>query len=66
LAHWISRARQLGAEYVATGHFARVEKSADGGRMLLKRRSRPTQGPELFFFIEAAAIGAVPVFRWAK
>ena len=32
----IERARQLGAEYIATGHFARVEKSANG-RMLLKR-----------------------------
>src|SRR6202000_1746963 len=32
----IGRAKQLGAEYIATGHFARVEKS-DNGRMLLKR-----------------------------
>src|SRR5882762_10279027 len=31
----INRARQLGAEFVATGHFARVEK--DNGRCLLKR-----------------------------
>src|ERR1700693_224240 len=31
----ISRARQLGAEYVATGHFARVERN--NGRHLLKR-----------------------------
>src|ERR1700689_1850651 len=32
----ISRARQLGAEYIATGHFARVEKNPTDGRMLLK------------------------------
>src|SRR5271165_2143933 len=29
----IGRARQLGAEYIATGHFARIEKNADGSRM---------------------------------
>jgi len=33
----ISRADQLGARYIATGHFARVEKSPDGTRTLLKR-----------------------------
>ncbi len=32
----IDRANQLGADYVATGHFARVERAA-GGRMLLRR-----------------------------
>src|SRR5437867_7889361 len=34
----ITRARQLGAEKIATGHFARVEQSAGGSRYLLKRR----------------------------
>jgi len=33
----ISRADQLGADFIATGHFARVDKSADGSRYLLKR-----------------------------
>jgi tRNA-specific 2-thiouridylase len=33
----IDRATQLGAQYIATGHFARVEKPADGSRMLLRR-----------------------------
>jgi tRNA-specific 2-thiouridylase len=46
----ISRARQLGAEYVATGHFARVEKSADGGRMLLKRGRDPRKDQSYFLF----------------
>lgn len=32
----IDRANQLGADYIATGHFARVERAANG-RMLLKR-----------------------------
>ena len=55
----ISRARQLGAEYIATGHFARVEKSAENGRMLLKRGPGRAEGPELFFvFAAAGATGA--------
>src|ERR1039457_4987361 len=33
----IERADHLGAQYVATGHFARVGQSANGGRTLLKR-----------------------------
>lgn len=33
----ISRADQLGAQFIATGHFARVEPSPDGARTLLKR-----------------------------
>ena len=44
----ISRADQLGAEYVATGHFARVEKSADGTRHLLKR-GRDTRKDQSYF-----------------
>src|SRR5260370_20486012 len=34
---FIGRANQLGAQYIATGHFARVEKSSDGMRTLLRR-----------------------------
>jgi tRNA-specific 2-thiouridylase len=46
----LDRARQLGGEFVATGHFARVEKSADGERTLLKkgRDSRKDQSYFLF------------------
>ena len=33
----IERADQLGARYVATGHYARVERNGDGSRTLLKR-----------------------------
>jgi len=55
----ISRAQQLGAEFIATGHFARVEKKADGGRMLLKRGRDAPEGPELFSVLPAAgAVGA--------
>jgi tRNA-uridine 2-sulfurtransferase len=46
----IDRANQLGADFIATGHFARVEKSADGSRHLLKcgRDSRKDQSYFLF------------------
>ncbi len=46
----IHRADQLGAQYIATGHFARVEKSSDGSRVLLKcgRDSRKDQSYFLF------------------
>jgi tRNA-uridine 2-sulfurtransferase len=46
----INRARQLGAEFIATGHFARVEKSADGTRMLLKRGRDPRKDQSYFLF----------------
>jgi tRNA-specific 2-thiouridylase len=46
----ISRARQLGAEKVATGHFARVELSADGTRHLLKRGRDPRKDQSYFLF----------------
>jgi tRNA-specific 2-thiouridylase len=46
----ISRARQLGAEFIATGHFARVEKSVDGSRMLLKRGRDMRKDQSYFLF----------------
>jgi len=44
----INRARQLGAEYIATGHFARIEKS--DGRYLLKRGRDPKKDQSYFLF----------------
>ena len=44
----IDRADQLGADYIATGHFARVEKSPDGSRHLLKR-GRDTRKDQSYF-----------------
>src|SRR6185503_6696485 len=44
----INRARQLGAEYIATGHFARVEKSGD--RYLLKRGRDARKDQSYFLF----------------
>ncbi len=46
----INRARQLGAEYIATGHFARVEKCPGTGRMLLKRGRDPRKDQSYFLF----------------
>src|SRR5204862_3835081 len=46
----IERADQLGAEYIATGHFARVEKSADGKRTLLKRGLDTRKDQSYFLF----------------
>lgn len=44
----IDRADQLGAQYIATGHFARVERSADGERTLL-RRGRDLRKDQSYF-----------------
>lgn len=46
----IQRADQLGAEYVATGHFARVEKTPDGARTLLKRGRDSRKDQSYFLF----------------
>lgn len=46
----IQRARQLGAECIATGHFARIEKSPGGGRHLLKRGRDPRKDQSYFLF----------------
>jgi tRNA-specific 2-thiouridylase len=46
----IDRANQLGARYIATGHFARVEKSADGTRTLLKRGRDLRKDQSYFLF----------------
>ncbi len=46
----INRARQLGADYVATGHFARVEKDETTGRFLLKRGRDSRKDQSYFLF----------------
>ncbi len=45
----INRADQLGADYVATGHFARLERREDG-RILLKRGRDPRKDQSYFLF----------------
>ena len=44
----LRRARQLGAEYVATGHYARLERQ--NGRTLLKRGRDPRKDQSYFLF----------------
>jgi tRNA-specific 2-thiouridylase len=46
----IDRADQLGAEFIATGHFARLEKSAEGTRTLLKRGRDNRKDQSYFLF----------------
>jgi tRNA-specific 2-thiouridylase len=46
----LEHARRLGAQFVATGHFARVEPSADGKRTLLKRGYDPRKDQSYFLF----------------
>ena len=46
----ISRARKLGADLVATGHFARTERCQETGRMLLKRGRDPRKDQSYFLF----------------
>jgi tRNA-specific 2-thiouridylase len=45
----LDRALGLGAEYVATGHYARVEQAPDG-RWLLKRSADPDKDQSYFLF----------------
>ena len=45
----LDRARGLGAEHVATGHYARVDQTASG-RWLLKRSAEPDKDQSYFLF----------------
>ena len=45
----LDRARQLGGDFIATGHFARLEKREDG-RMLLKKGCDPRKDQSYFLF----------------
>ena len=46
----LHRADQLGAQLIATGHFARTEKCATTGRTLLKRGRDPRKDQSYFLF----------------
>ena len=46
----IERADQLGAQYIATGHFARLENSPDGSRTLLKQGCDLRKDQSYFLF----------------
>src|SRR6266513_3405875 len=64
----LDRALGLGAEYVATGHYARVEQAPDG-RWLLKRSADPDKDQSYFLFPltqEQLARAVFPVGTLAK
>jgi tRNA-specific 2-thiouridylase len=46
----LQRARQLGADYLATGHYARLEKEPGSGRILLKRGHDLRRDQSYFLF----------------
>lgn len=46
----LDRARQLGAEYIATGHYARIEHDSASGRHLLKRARDLKKDQSYFLF----------------
>src|SRR5207247_1413905 len=46
----VDRARGFGADAVATGHYARVERDASTGRYLLKRGVDPSKDQSYFLF----------------
>ncbi|MBM3880759.1 MAG: tRNA 2-thiouridine(34) synthase MnmA [Verrucomicrobia bacterium] len=46
----LSRARKLGAAWVATGHYARTELDEASGRVLLKRGADPRRDQSYFLF----------------
>ncbi|MBI3401949.1 MAG: tRNA 2-thiouridine(34) synthase MnmA [Acidobacteria bacterium] len=46
----VERARGFGADMVATGHYARVERDAASGRFLLKRGVDPEKDQSYFLF----------------
>ncbi len=46
----LNRARQLGGEFIATGHYARIMPSEDGTRTLLKKGRDPRKDQSYFLF----------------
>ena len=64
----LDRARGLGAEHVATGHYARVDRNASG-RWLLKRSAEPDKDQSYFLFSltqDQLARAVFPVGHLAK
>ncbi len=63
------RARSFGADAVATGHYARIERDGTTGRFLLKRGVDPTKDQAYFLFSltqEQLACARFPVGDWPK
>ena len=63
------RARSFGADAVATGHYARIERDGATGRSLLKRGVDPAKDQAYFLFSltqEQLACARFPVGDWPK
>jgi len=58
----LERARGLGAEFVATGHYARVERSQPGGRLRLRRGQDREKDQSYFLFTLTQAQLAAAIF----
>src|SRR5260221_12380239 len=56
------RARGLGADAVATGHYARVDRDASSGRYLLRRGVDPSKDQSYFLFSLTQAQLAQAIF----
>jgi len=48
--HLLSLAETLGAEFVATGHYARVERNGNAGRCLLRKAADPAVDQSYFLY----------------
>ena len=65
----LERARGLGAEMVATGHYARIERHAETGRYILRRGLDPSKDQSYFLFsLDQHQLGraSFPVGGWTK
>jgi tRNA-specific 2-thiouridylase len=47
----LARAAQFGADYVATGHYARVEQDADSGRWQLRKAADPSKDQSYVLYV---------------
>src|SRR5215216_2159742 len=47
----LARAAQFNADYVATGHYARVEQDADTGRWLLRKAADPSKDQSYVLYV---------------
>jgi tRNA-specific 2-thiouridylase len=47
----LARAAQFGADYVATGHYARVEQDQDNGRWLLRKAADPSKDQSYVLYV---------------
>jgi tRNA-uridine 2-sulfurtransferase len=65
----LDRARGFGADAVATGHYARIERDPTRGRYLLKRSAEPEKDQSYFLFSltqDQLARAVFPVGEWSK